>query len=98
MLLSVISVLPMFVERGDLMAVNFHYPEGLFDTSHNLFRLYNVYSIPSGYTRSVSPVDVFPQHGFPTLVLGDLNIYHSASDPTLLLSNHDQFISSLFFV
>ena len=39
-LLSVISILQLFFERGDLMAVNFHSPEGLFDTSHNLFRLY----------------------------------------------------------
>jgi len=79
------------------MAVNFHSSKGPFDTSHNLFCLYNVYSIPSGYTRSVSPVDVIPQHGFPTLVLGDLNIHHSASDLTRLLSNHDQFISSPYF-
>ena len=28
-LLSVISILPLFFERGDLMAVNFHSPEGL---------------------------------------------------------------------
>jgi len=79
------------------MAVNFHSPEGLFNTSHNLFRLYNAYSIPSGHTRSVSPVDLFPQHDFPTLVLGDLNLHHSASDPTRLLSNYDQFISSPYF-
>jgi len=96
-LLSVISILPLFFERGDLMAVNFHSPEELFDTSHNLFRLYNAYSIPSGHTRSVSPVDLFPQHDFPTLVLGDLNIHHSASDPTRLLSNYDHFISSPYF-
>jgi len=96
-LLSVISRLPLFFERGDLMAVNFHSPEGLFDTSHNLFCLYNAYSIPSGHTRSVSPLDLFPQHDFPTLVLGDLNIHHSASDPTRLLSNHYQFISSPYF-
>jgi len=64
------------------MAVNFHSPEGLFDTSHNLFRFYNAYSIPNGHTRSVSPVDLFPQHDFPTLVLGDLNIHHFVSDPT----------------
>jgi len=76
------------------MAVNFHSPEALLDTSQNLFRLYNAYSIPSGHTRSVSPVDLFPQYDFPTLVLGDLNIHHSSSDPTRLLSNHDQFISS----
>jgi len=79
------------------MAVNFHSPEGPFDTSHNLFRLYNAYSILSGHTRSVSPVDLFPQHDFRTLVLGDLNIHHSDSDPTRLLSNHDQFISSPYF-
>jgi len=71
-LLSVISILPLFFERGDLIAVNLHSPEGLFDTSHNSFRLYNAYSILSGHTRSVSPVDLFPQHDFPTLVLGDL--------------------------
>jgi len=96
-LLSVISILPLFFERGDLIAVNFHSPEGLFDTSQNLFRLYNAYSIPSGHTRSVSPVDLFPQHDFPTLVLGDLNIHHSTSDPSRLLSNRDQFISSPYF-
>jgi len=96
-LLSVISALPLFFERGHLMAMNFHSPEGPFDTSHNLFRLYNAYSIPNGHTRSVSPVDLFPQHDFPTLVLGDLNIHHSASDPTRVLSGYDQFISSPYF-
>jgi len=96
-LLSVISILPLFFERGDLMAVNFHSPEGLCDTSQNLFRLYNAYSIPSGHTRSVSPVDLFPQHDFPTLVLGDFNIHYSSSAPTRLLSIHDQVISSPYF-
>jgi len=79
------------------MAVNFHSLEGLFDTSHNLFHLYNAYSIPNGHIRSVSPLDLFPQHDFPTLVLGDFNIHHSASDPTRLLFDHDQFISSPYF-
>jgi len=96
-LLSVISIVPLFFERGDLMAVNFHSPEGPFDTSHNMFRLYNAYSIPSGHTRSVSPGDLFPQHDFPTLVLGDFNIHHFSSDPTRLLSNHDQFINCPYF-
>ena len=96
-LFSVISILPLLFERCDLMAVKFHSPEGLFDTSHNLFRLYNAYSIPSGHTMSVSPVDLFPRHDFRSLVLGDLNIHHSASDPTRVLSNHDQFISSPYF-
>ena len=77
--------------------MNLHSPEGLFDTSHNLFHLYNAYCIPGGHTRSVSPVDLFPQHYFPTLVLEDLNIHDSASDPTLLLSDQDQFITSPYF-
>jgi len=94
---TVISVLPLFFERGDLMAVNLYSLEGPFDTSHNLFRLYKAYSIRNGHIRSVSPLDLFPQHDFPTLVLGDFNIHHSASDPTLLLSDHDQFISSPYF-
>ena len=88
-LLSVISILPLFFERGDLMAVNLYSPEGLFDTSHNLFRLYNAYSIPSGHHRSVCPLDLFPQHDFPTLVVGDLNIYHPALDPTHFVSHYD---------
>jgi len=79
------------------MAVNFHSPEGLFHTSHNLFRLYIAYSIPNGHTRSVSPVDLFSQYDFPTLVLGDRNIHHSACDPTRLFSGYDEFISSPFF-
>jgi len=96
-LLRVISILPLFFERGDLMAVNFHSPEGLCDTSHYLFDLYNAYSIPNGHSRSVSPVDLFPQHDFPTLVLGDLNIDHFVSDPTRLLSGYDQFLSYPYF-
>jgi len=88
-LLTVISVLPLFFDRGDLMEVNFHSPEGLFDISHKLFRLYNAYSIPNGHSRSVSPVALFPHYDFPTLVLGDLNIHHSISDPTRLLSDQD---------
>jgi len=52
------------------MAVNLHSPEGLFDTSHNLFRLYNAYSIPDGHIRSVSPVDYFPSMIFLHLSLG----------------------------
>jgi len=96
-LLSVSSILPLFFERGDLKAVNLHSPEGLFVTSHNLFHLYNAYSIPSGHTRSVSPVDLFPQHDFPTLVLGDLNFHHSVSNPTRLLSGYHQLISSPYF-
>ena len=79
------------------MAVNFHSPEGLCDISHTLFRLYNVYSISRSHNRSISPLDLFPQHDFPTLVLGALSIHHFTLDPTHFLSNYDQFNSSPYF-
>ena len=96
-LLEVVSILPMFFDRGDLMAVNVYSPEGLFDSSHKLFRLYNAYSIASGHVRSVSPLDLFPLHVFPTLVLGDLNLHHSLSDPERILSDYELNISGPYF-
>jgi len=79
------------------MTVNFHSPVGLFDTCHNLFRLYNAYFIPSGHHRLVSPLDLFPKQDFPILVLGDLNIHQPASDPTRFLSDYTPLISSPYF-
>jgi len=51
------------------MAVNFHSPEGLFDASGTLFHLYNAYSIADGHPRSVSHLELFPQHYFAMPVL-----------------------------
>jgi len=81
-LFNVISILPLFLERGFIMAVNFHSGEGLFDTSHNLFCLYNAHSISSCHNRSVAPLNLFPQHDFPILVILDLNIHDPTSDTT----------------
>ena len=74
-----------------------HSPEELFDSSHKLFRLYNAYSVASGHTRSVAPIDLFPLHVFPTLVVGDLNIHHSLSDPERFLTNNEAHISAPYF-
>ena len=174
------------------MAVNIHPPEGLFDSSHKLFPLYNGYSVASGHTtcifqkyqdamnwfgakalklwllsvrlmlvsvilllksslirvsefgrtsrgevsslkpffgntpsqspesympngilgakptcgirillknasRSIAPVDLFPLLVFPTLVVGDLNIHHSLSDPERILTNNESHISAPYF-
>ena len=76
------------------MAMNIHSPEGLLDSSHKLFCLYNGYSVASGHTRSVAPLDLFPLHIFPTLVVGDLNIHHSLSDPERILTNNESHISA----
>jgi len=59
-LLTVIFILPLFFQSSHLMAVNLHSPEGPFDTSHNLFHLYNAYPIPRSHQRSAFPLDLFP--------------------------------------
>jgi len=79
------------------MAVNFHSPEGHFDASHTLFCLYNAYSIADGHRMSVASLALFPQHDFPTLVPGDLNIHHLSSHPTHYFSDYAHFISSPYF-
>ena len=79
------------------MPVNINSPEGLFDSSHKFFRLYNAYSVASGHTRSVAPLDLFPLHVFPTLVVGDLDIHHSLSDPERILTNNESHISAPYF-
>ena len=49
--LDVVSILPLFSDRGNLMAVNLHSTEGLLDGSHTLFRMYYVYSIADAHRR-----------------------------------------------
>jgi len=79
------------------MAVNFHSPEAIFDTSDTLFFLYNAYSIADGHHSSVSPFYLFPHQIYPTFVLGDHNIHHPSSDPAWYLSDYEHFIGSFYF-
>src|SRR5437588_3597647 len=90
------SILPVFFDRLDLMAIDVFTPTGLFCTANRQFRVYNLYSTNStGPThRTVSPTDAFHTHPFPALVVGDFNLHHSLSDPLRHVSSNEHAISS----
>ena len=82
MLLSHVTVLPLFFDRYDMAALDI-YGSDLFGGSFTQFRVLNVYNLRSRHTSSmaVSPVVSFPEVNFPLLVVGDFNIHHPLSDP-----------------
>ena len=82
-LLQSSSVLPCLLGRLDTMAIDIHSQQGLFGSNHKIFRLYNSYSVngTSCSSRTLSPKDLLPPHSFPTITLGDFNLYHPLPDP-----------------
>src|SRR5437868_1080296 len=93
------SVLPVFFDRLDLMAIDVFTPTGLFCSTNRQFRVYNLYSTnTSGPSRrTVTPTDAFRPHFFPTLVLGYFNIHHTLSDPLRHISSNEFALSSPYF-
>ena len=82
MLLSYLSVLPLFFDRYDVAALDI-YGSDLFGGSFTQFRILNVYNLRPCHAGSmtVSPVVSLPEVDFPLLVVGDFNIHHPLSDP-----------------
>src|SRR5205807_3586580 len=76
--LSSYSILPVFFDRLDLMAIDVFTPAGLFCSANRQFRIYNLYSTSASgpSRRTITPDDAFRRHFFPTLVVGDFNIHH----------------------
>ena len=72
---------------------------GLFDFSFPRFPVTNAYSTHqrSPPYRTLTPQDLFPRLSFPLLVLGDLNIHHSSSDPLRVLDPGELSISHPYF-
>src|SRR5437588_6579359 len=89
------SILPVFFDRLDWMAIDVFTPAGLFCTANRQFRVYNLYSTnsTSPARRTVTPADAFCANHFPTLVVGDFNVHHSISDPLRHLSSTEHAIS-----
>jgi len=81
--LSNYAVLPRFNGVDDVLALHICSNEPLFGTSFHSFRVINAYSPNTVDHRvhSVPPEVLFPDLGFPLLVLGDLNIHNPLSDP-----------------
>ena len=81
--LASFSVLPRFKGVDDVLALHVSSQEPLFGTNFHSFRLINAYSTNTRDHRvhSVSPDTLFPVLDVPLLVVGDLKIHNSLSDP-----------------
>ena len=97
--LSKYTVLPRFREVDDVIALDISSNEPLFGTAFHSFRIINAYSTNTADHRvhSVSPEVLFPNLGFPLLVLGDLNIHNPLSDPLRHFSHREISSSTPYF-
>jgi len=93
--LSNYAVLPRFKEVDDVLALDVSSREPLFGTNFHSFRVINAYSTNTvdHRVRSVPPQVLFPDLGFPLLVVGDLIIHNPLSDTHRYFSARE--ISSL---
>jgi len=97
--LSSYTVLPRFKGVDDVLALDISADEPLFGTAFHSFRGINAYSTNTVDHRvhSVAPEDLFPDLGFPLLVLGDLNIHNPLSDPLRHFSQREISSSTPYF-
>ena len=97
--LSNYTVLPRFKGVDDVLALDISSNEPLFNTDFHSFRVINAYSTNTADHRvhSVSPEVLFPDLGFPLLVLGDLNIHNPLSDPLRHFSSREISSSAPYF-
>ena len=81
--LSSYTVLPRFKGVDDVLTLDVSSNEPLLGTNFHSFRIINAYSTNTVDHRIhfVPPQLLFPDLGFPLLVVGDLNIHNPLSDP-----------------
>jgi len=82
-LLNSVAFLPAASTRSDLFSIDIFAPEGLFELQFARFRITNTYNLPlkSAPFRTITPLVLFQDNPFPTLVVGDFNLHHPAADP-----------------
>jgi len=97
--LSNYTVLPRFKGVDDVLALDISTDGPLFGTAFHTFRVINAYSTNTVDHRvhSVAPEDLFPDLGFPLLVLGDLNIHNPLADPLRHFSQREISSSNPYF-
>jgi len=97
--LSSYSVLPRFKGVDDVRALDVSSQEPLFWTNFHSFRIINADSTNTCDHRvhSVSPETLFPSLEVPLLVVGDLNMHNSLSDPLRSLSPREILSSTPYF-
>ena len=97
--LSNYTVLLRFRGVDDVLALDISSNEPLFGTAFHSFRITNAYSTNTADNgvHSVSPGVLFPDLGFPLLVLGDLNIHNPLSDTPRHFSHREISSSTPYF-
>ena len=97
--LSNYTVLPRFTGEDDVLTLDVSSNEPLFGTAFHSFRVINAYSTNTVDNRihSVPPEVLFPDLGFPLLVVGDLNIQNPFSDPLWHFSPREISSSTPYF-
>jgi len=82
-----------------VLALDISSSESLFGINFHSFRIINAYSTNTTNHRvhSVSPEVLFPDLGFPLLVLRDLNIHYPLSDPLRHFSHQEISSSTPYF-
>ena len=97
--LSNYTVLPKFKEVDDVLALDISSDKALFGTGFHSFRVINAYSTNTvdHKIHSVQPGVLFPDLGFPLLVVGDLNIHNPLSDPLRHFSHREIVSSTPYF-
>jgi len=97
--LSNYTVLPKFKGVDDVLALDVSSDEPLLGTASHSFRVINAYSTNTVDHRvhSVQPEVLFPDLGFPLLVVGDLNIHNPLSDPLRHFSPREISSSTSYF-
>jgi len=97
--LSNYTVLPRFKRVDDVLALDISSIDPLFGTAFHSFRIINAYSTNTTDHRvhSVLPEVLFPDLGFPFLVLGDLNIHNPLWDHLRHFSHREISSSTPYF-
>jgi len=97
--LSNYTVLPRFKGVDDVLSLDISSDEPLFGTAFHSFRVITAYSTNTVDHRvhSILPEVLFPDLGFPLLVLGDLNIHNPLSDPLRHFSHREISCSTPYF-
>jgi len=97
--LSNYTVLPKFKAVDDILDLDISSDQPLFGSDFHSFRVINAYSTNTVDHRvySVQPEILFPDLGFPLLVVGDLNIHNPLSDPLWHFSPREISSSTPYF-
>jgi len=97
--LSNYTVLPRCKGVGDVLALDVSSDEPLFGTDFHSFRVINAYSTNTVDHRihSFAAEVLFPDLGFPLLVVGDFNIHNPLSDPLRHFSPREIMSSTPYF-